>query len=220
MVDRTTLVYCISASNIKHAGPNSTSLKICHLVKEIIAESDPQVITEVLPLVDYELKPCIGCGQCYGKGRCIDDATFNEIYARLSAADALFVVSAHYAPIPAKLAMLLEKMEQLAFLPRFNNEENMSPLYQRPVGIIAHGGGTEEIIKGYTGVVINTIVNALSWPIEMRIIGAGEEWPRGIAVPVKTVRKDSNSVFPVQEYDWPDIKERIRPLVSNVITAL
>ncbi|HBL67817.1 MAG TPA: hypothetical protein DDZ70_03820, partial [Firmicutes bacterium] len=142
------------------------------------------------------------------------------IYARLSAAEALFVVSAHYAPIPSKLAMLLEKMEQLAFLPRFNNEENKSLLYQRPVGIIAHGGGTEEIIKGYTGVVINTIANALSWPIEMNIIGAGEEWPRGIAIPVMTVKKDSNSVFPVQEYDWLDIKERIRPLVSNVMMEL
>ena len=114
----------------------------------------------------------------------------------------------------------LKKWSSFAFLPRFNNEESKSPLYQRPVGIIAHGGGTEEIIKGYTGVVINTIANALSWPIEMNIIGAGEEWPRGIAIPVKTVTKDSNSVFPVQEYDWLDIKERIRPLVGNMIMAL
>lgn len=213
-------VYCISASNIKHAGVDSTSLKICHLVKEIMAESEPQLKAEVLPLVDYELKPCIGCGKCYGKGRCIDDPTFNQLYECLTTADALFVVSAHYAPIPAKLTMLLEKMEQLAFLPRFNNEANKSPLYQRPVGIIAHGGGTEEIIKGYAGVVINTIANALSWPIEMNIIGAGEEWPRGIAIPVKSVRKDINSIFPVQEYDWLDIKERIKPLVNKVMMEL
>lgn len=111
-------------------------------------------------------------------------------------------------------------MEQLAFLPRFNNEEDKSPLYQRPAGIIAHGWGTEEIIKVYKGVVINTIANALSWPIEMRIKDVNEEWSKGIAIPIKQVRKDPESIFPIHEYDWLDIKKRIKPLVHNVLIGL
>lgn len=31
-------------------------------------------------------------------------------------ADGVFFVSPHYAPIPAKLSMLLEKMEEITFL--------------------------------------------------------------------------------------------------------
>lgn len=215
------LITCISASNIKHAREYSTSLKLCNSIKEISEKYYKNEISiEVLSLVDYELNPCIGCGKCFKKDKCIKDIVFNEIYSKIIKSDGLFIVSAHYAPIPSKLAMLLEKMEQLAFLPRFNNEEDKSPLYQRPVGIIAHGGGTEEIVRSYKGVVINTIANALSWPIEMKIVGINEEWPNGIAIPIKHVRKDEDSIFPVHEYDWEDIKNRIRPLVHNVMQEM
>lgn len=215
------LISCVSASNIKHAGESSTSLRLCNLVKEIVETCGKnKTNVKVIPLVNYELKPCTGCGRCFKKNKCIEDDGFNDIYSQLVKSDGLFIVSAHYAPIPSKLAMLLEKMEQLAFLPRFNNEEDKSPLYQRPAGIIAHGGGTEEIIKGYRGVVINTIANALSWPIEMNIKGIDEDWPKGIAIPINRVKKDTKSIFPIQEYDWIDIKKRIKPLVHNVLKEL
>lgn len=87
----------------------------------------------------------------------------------------LFIVSAHYAPISSKLSILLEKIEQLAFLKRFNDENYRSPLFGRPVGIIGHGGGTEEIIKYYKAPVLDSIRNALSYPVEMDIVGANNE---------------------------------------------
>lgn len=209
---------CVSASNIRHARNYSTSLKICHLIRQLATEqlvSSPTV--DIIALVDYELRPRIGCGACLRQGACTADPVFNELYTRLTHADGVFVVSAHYAPIPAKLCMLLEKIEQLAFLPRFHDEMHRSPLYQRPVGIIGHGGGTEDIIESYRGPVLDTIANALSWPVEMNIIKIGQD--NGVAVPVKQVQRISDSIFPVQEYDWEDSKSRIESLVNAVLAA-
>lgn len=152
--------------------------------------------------------------------KCIYDDNFNKIFSLLSSADGLFIVSPHYAPIPAKLSILLEKTEQLAFLKRFNDEQYRSPLYEKPVGIIGHGGGTEEIIKYYKIPVLDTITNALSYPVEMKIIGVDDKYPNGVVLPVKTVRKDKDSIFPVHEYDWKDIEKRLIPLVNNVLEVL
>lgn len=188
------------------------------MIAEMVQSKSKNLITaEIIHLVDYDLSPCIGCGKCFKKSVCPYDEGFNSIYSKVAESDGLFVVSAHYAPIPSKLSMLLEKMEQLAFLPRFHNEEERSPLYQKPVGIVGHGGGTEEIIKGYRGVVLNTIANALSYPIEMDILGLNEEWPNGIVFPVEEVIRDENSLFPVQRYDWEDIRVRVEPLVDIMI---
>lgn len=215
------IITCISASNIKHARDNSTSTKICNVIGEMLKEKEKiSAYIQIIRLVDYEMIPCIGCGKCFKKNKCMFDDNFNDIYSKVIQSDGLFIVSAHYAPIPSKLSILLEKMEQVAFLPRFHNDEDRSPLYKKPVGIIGHGGGTEEIIKGYKGVVLNTIANALLYPIEMDIVGVSDDWPHGIIIPVKEVLKDKNSVFPIQCYDWQDIKNRIKPLFNNVFEKI
>jgi len=210
-------IACISASNIRHAGDNSPSLRVCRLIQSIAEEIDSGFAVDIIRLVDYRLEPCIGCGGCFRRDECLHDEGFNEAYGRLARADALFIVSAHYAPIPAKLSMLLEKVEQLAFLKRFHDESYRSPLYMKPVGIVAHGGGTAEVARYYKGPVLDSIWNALSYPVEMGIVGVSDEEPDGIVFPVKSVRKSDESVFPIQEYDWTDIEDRLRPLVDNVI---
>lgn len=214
------IIVCISASNIKHAEQNSTSLRTCNLIKEMVntkTAKDKDIDVEIISLVDYELKPCIGCGACFKQESCIYDSAFNQIYDKLTKANALFIVSAHYAPIPSKLSMLLEKIEQLAFLKRFNDGDYRSPLFGKPVGIIGHGGGTEEIIKYYKGPVLDSIWNALSYPVEMNVIGLNNEYKNGVIIPVKSVKKVENSIFPIQEYDWTDIEYRLTPLVNNVL---
>jgi hypothetical protein len=210
---------CVSASNILHAHDCSTSLKICHLIQKIVAENlKSSPLIDIITLIDYELKPCIGCGTCFTQGTCMHDPVFNGLYTRLTGADGIFVISAHYTPIPAKLCMLLEKIEQLAFLPRFHDDMKHSPLYRLPVGIIGHGGGTEDIIEAYKSIVLDTIANALSWPVEMKIVKCGQD--NGVVVPVRNVRHSLDSIFPVQEYDWDDIEHRIRPLVNSVLDCI
>lgn len=211
-------IVCISASNIKHAGEKSTSLKVCNIIKEIINRStSANVNVEIIPLTDYNLKPCIGCGGCFKQDKCLEDNDFNHIYNIICKTDALFIVSAHYAPIPSKLSMFLEKIEQIAFLKRFNDEKYRSPLFGKPVGIIGHGGGTEEICRYYKEPVIDSIWNALSYPVEMNVVGLDDGQSRGLVLPVKSVGRESSSIFPVQKYDWIDIENRLDPLVHNVI---
>jgi len=159
-------IVCVSASNVRHAGEASTSLRVCRLLGDLIHRHDSGAAVETVRLVDYDLKPCVGCGKCFRVGRCAEDEAFNEVYSRLVGADGLFVVSAHYAPIPARLSMLLEKVEQLAFLPRFHDAERRSPLYRKPVGIVGHGGGIEEVARCYKGLALDPVANALSWPAE------------------------------------------------------
>jgi hypothetical protein len=211
---------CISASNIRHAKNNSTSLKACKLIVELLEEKLKKKVTaDIIPLVDFEMEPCIGCGGCYEKDECIKDQVFNQLYSRIKLGDGLFIVSPHYAPIPAKLCILLEKIEQLTFLPRFKNDNYRSPLFGRPVGIIAHGGGTEDIAKWYHMIVADPIFNALSWPVEMDIISL-EKGKKGVVFPVKEVIHDSESPFPIQKYDWQDIRKRLEPLVGAVVAKV
>jgi multimeric flavodoxin WrbA len=184
------------------------------------SDKNKNIDVKIISLVDYELKPCIGCGTCFKHESCIYDSDFNQIYNILTKANALFIVSAHYASIPSKLSMLLEKIEQLVFLKRFNDEDYRSPLFRKPVGIIGHGGGTEEIIKYYKGPVLDSIWNALSYPVEMNVIGLNDEHKNGVIIPVKSVKKFENSIFPIQEYDWTDIEHRLTPLVDNVLEKI
>jgi NAD(P)H-dependent FMN reductase len=214
-------IVSISASNIQHARPYSTSTRACHLVEEIAREcvdGSAPLTFDLISLADDDLQPCVGCGACFSARTCPRDPVFNTLYQRITAADALFIVAAHYAPIPAKLCMLLEKIEQLAFLPRFHDEKVHSPLYQKPVGIIGHCGGTADLLPhGYQGQILDTIANALGWPVQMKVI-PGPEYPTGVLFPVHRVRRDPASPFPLQEYDWAEIKQRITPLVLAVMT--
>lgn len=66
-------IICISASNIKHAGENSTSLKACRLIADMAEKKTDGVQTEIIRLVDFELRPCTGCGNCFERGECVHD---------------------------------------------------------------------------------------------------------------------------------------------------
>ena len=150
-------------------------------------------------------------------GRCGVDDDFNSIYARIAASDALFIVSPHYTPIPAKLCMLLEKMEQISYLPWFHNNRHQPKVQGIPVGIIAHGGGSDEFaLHSYKAMVLDTIANALQ-TIMMEVVRLNEEWPTGVVFPAKEVKMDSGKTFPIQYYDWSHIESRVTPLVVKVI---
>jgi multimeric flavodoxin WrbA len=212
-------VICISASNMKKAGDKSTSLIACQTIEKIIKDrlqrKDVQV--EIIKLVDAELKPCTGCGQCYEADKCAAKDDFNTIYAKIAESDAVFIVSPHYAPIPANLSIVLEKMEQPVFLHWFRDNSYRPKVYRKPVGIIAHGGGSEEwMLRSYKELVLDTIANALQ-TIMMDIVGLDEKWPNGVVFPVKEVRRDKGGIFPVQTYDWADIENRLMPLVEKVV---
>lgn len=104
----------ISASNIYNSRKESTSYKLCEIIKKVLLQSGGEC--EILDLREFDLSPCIGCGKCFESKRCYKDQDFNIIYNKLIKSDCISFVSPHYAPIPAKLSMLLEKMGEITFL--------------------------------------------------------------------------------------------------------
>jgi multimeric flavodoxin WrbA len=87
-------IICISASNIKHSGENSTSLTVCRMIENIATMQAGDAEVDIMPLVKHELRPCTGCGACFHAGRCTQDDEFNSLYSRLADADCVFIVAA------------------------------------------------------------------------------------------------------------------------------
>ncbi len=70
-------IVCISASNVLHSGEQSTSLKACRKIAEILA--DQRNNGEIIELRNFSLSPFVGCGKCYENNRCQRDQGFNQI---------------------------------------------------------------------------------------------------------------------------------------------
>lgn len=209
-------ILCISATNILHSKKNSVSQIICDKIAEILKEKD--VACEIVDLRKYSLYPCIGCGKCYEGKRCCNDFGFNEIYDKVIKSDGIFFVSPHYAPIPAKLSMLLEKMEEITFLHWWKDDTYRSEVYGLPVGIISHGGASDWALKSYKAMVNDTIANALD-TIQCRIIPYNAEWDTGISLPVQKVIKKED-IFPIQEYDWHSITQKLAEYIGLVLKEI
>jgi len=134
-----------------------------------VAKKIPSAEKSIIDLRSKYITPCTGCGACFKPHRCIHDDDFNNIYNKIVVADLVFIVSPHYAPIPAKLAATLEKMEQITFLHWGKDSAYQSEVYKKPVGIISHGGGGDWALNSYKLMVNNTIANALD-TIQMEVI--------------------------------------------------
>ena len=115
----------------------------------------------MIELKNHTIHPCTGCGGCYESRRCLVDDNFNYIYSEIIESDVIFIISPHYAPIPAKLAASLEKMEQITFLHWVKDNSYQSEVFGKITGVISHGGGGRWALKSYKKMVNDTIANAL-----------------------------------------------------------
>lgn len=207
---------CISASNMMSTNTESTSYKISEEVAKSL--EDIGIMCEIIDLRDYTLSPCIGCGGCFDSRRCSKDTGFNDIYNKVVQSDLVLFVSPHYAPIPAKLSMLLEKMEEITFLHWWKDNTYKSEMHNLPAGIISHGGGSDWALSSYKAMVNDTIANALD-TIQCRIIPYDSEWNTGISLPVMRVEEE-NSIFPVQKYDWEAMGKKIQEYIKIIVDTL
>jgi multimeric flavodoxin WrbA len=212
-------IVCLSASNISPARQYSASTHTCELIRDLLAERNPSTEVEIVTLIDYAMKPCRMCGECFPTLRCSQDEAFNQIHAKLQSSDAVFLVCPHYAPIPSKVMILLEKLEEMAYLKYCQDNSCHTPLHGKPIGIIAHGGQTEEALPYYKTALLDPLANAFA-SVQMRVIGAGEQWPNGATFGIKRLTMPSDSIFVTIEHDWQVIRQRIQPLVENVIAAI
>jgi len=140
---------------------------------------------------------------------------FNEVYEKIINSDIIIIVSPHYAPIPAKLAALLEKMEQITFLKWGKDNSYKSEVYGKPVGVISHGGGETWALQSYKEMVNDTIANALE-TIQLKIVPLNNDWNTGISLSVKKALFIEESIFPHQEYDWDLITAEISVYAEKI----
>jgi len=118
--------------------------------------------------------------------------------SKIIACDILFIVSPHYAPIPAKLCMLLEKMEEITFYRWEKDNTYQSEVYGIKTAVIAHGGGSGNEVAGaggisqkdYKKVVNDPVANALN-TIQLQLIPFSDAWDTGIVVPPMGMSADS-----------------------------
>ena len=51
-------------------GGNSTSVRVCNLIKKIIGAKDPDIEVETLQLMKEKINFCLLCGDCYEDSEC------------------------------------------------------------------------------------------------------------------------------------------------------
>ena len=212
-------IVCISASNVQPARQHSASTVTCELIREQILAAEASSQVEILPLIDYALKPCRMCGECLPTACCSQDEAFNRLHTKMQAADALFLVCPHYAPIPSKVMIMLEKLEEMAYLNYCQDNAYHTPLYGKPIGIIAHGGQTEEALPYYKTALLDPLANAFA-SVQLRVIGADEAWPNGVTFGIQNLSMPADSIFVTIDHDWEAIRARIKPLVDNVVGSI
>ena len=210
---------CISAANIEAARTSSASLRACQLIADQVAAELPADQVEILPLIDYELKSCRMCGECFGSYICTRDEDFNQVFAKLTAADGLFWVVPHYAPLPSKMMILTEKMEEIVFLGWCANPDYRFPLAGKPVGIIAHGGqNAPEALPYDHKALVEPLASAFA-SCQMHVTALGTDNLLGVTFGITAIQKRPDSLFVDISHDWNDIGQRIAPLVSRVVAA-
>ena len=213
-------VICLSAANVEGARNNSASVRACEIIREQWHAIYPQDEVEIVPLLDYEMKPCRMCGQCQQSQRCARDEAFNRVFEKLICADGLFVVVPHYAPLPSKLMMLCEKMQEIAFLNWVVDPNYRFPMAGRPAGIIGHGGQeTSEAVTAYYQKILVDPLGVALGGLAMKIISAGEGSSHGVAFGIRSIARRPGTPFVDIDHDWMDVGARVAPLVRSMAEA-
>lgn len=218
------LVTCLSASNTKAKGKDSGSTKVSEIVKDIIHdEYSKDVDINVVPLMDYNVNPCNLCGKCSENMNCVYDNDFNELFKQLSKSDKIFFVVPFYTPVPSKLVIIFEKMNQILYGGWIKDKEKFEfPLSNKEVGIIGHGGMTENeaVLSYYHTHLVNPISRTLQ-SLSLKPIGLNEKHPKGVVFGLEDdtcLRETESEFFPEIIHNWDHIRNRIKPLVLKVMT--
>lgn len=214
-------VTCISASNVISSLDNSTSYKVCELISDIVKDKfDFNQDVEIIKLVDHKLQPCELCGDCAGIEKCKYEDGFNQIYEKIINSDILFIVVPHYSPIPSKLMIILEKINEVIYGSYLLNNKYIPKSKNIKVGIIGHGGMIEsdKVLKYYHDNLITPIAKSLK-NLNFRIINHSDDFPNGVPFGVKnqeSLNYSKGILFPIIFHDYDLIRNRITPLIKNI----
>jgi multimeric flavodoxin WrbA len=213
-------VLCISASNT-NLGKNSASVRVCQLIKDYLKD---EVVT-IAPLSDYDMESCHLCGECFYEQQCLFDPAFNDLYGHICNSDVIFMVIPHYSPIPSKLLMLLEKLNEITYSFSLHNKDKEThlPFFHKRVGLIGHGGMMEsqEVLHYYHDHLLKPIADTLR-SLSFDVVGDGQEYPDGMVFGLENDQclvYDANSVFPKILHDYEQIGSRLKPFIDLVVSS-
>ncbi|MDE7286035.1 MAG: NAD(P)H-dependent oxidoreductase [Lachnospiraceae bacterium] len=212
---------CISASNIVKNQKQSTSYCISTLIKEVLSKKN--ISCEMIDLREFALVPCNGCEGCCKNRRCSQDAEFNRIYEKVAGADYLFFTSPRGAPIPAKLSMLLEKLEKMSSLHKRKEPAGLSKSSDILAGIISYGDVECEVPKDHTSAVlqekllcnkamVNDIIADALNRMNFRTVPYNSKWNTGIALPIGDDFEGKEQI-----YDQKLLEQEIRQYVEVIV---
>jgi multimeric flavodoxin WrbA len=157
--------------------------------------------SEIVELQNQSLNPCVDCSRCLNSKRCAIDDDFNLIYEKIIACDVLFIVCPHYAPIPAKLCMLMERMGQIVSIRSSKDKSYQSESYGIKTAIITHGAtAINEAAQKKKKRVLNDPISVGLHDSQLKIIPFDDEWDTGICVQPIEVNNDGESVLKICEY--------------------
>jgi multimeric flavodoxin WrbA len=138
-------VLAVSCFNVIDQRNTSASTQACCLVAEEMSRQRSDVQTDILALVDLDLRPCTMHGACLRDPRfhCVDK-DFNTVLDAMTRADAVVLAIPHCAGLPSKLVIVMEKLQELMFLLGEDGRQQELPLKSKPLGLVGHGGMVEE----------------------------------------------------------------------------
>lgn len=212
---------CISASNVSKLKHEGASTRAGRIIGELMRQQKPDASFELISLVDSRLEPCIMCAECFRTNRCAHDPAFNELFDRMVEADGLFIVVPHYALIPAKLTIVLEKVQEFAFLHGYNKLPGEFALASKPVGLVVHGGmiESEEVSKYYQRALLEPVSHALKG-IGMEVVSLDKGMPEGVVFGIKRMIEPQGICLPEFEHDWSEITGHLSLLTSRMLEAI
>lgn len=208
-------ILCISGSNVVHKRNDSGSTKTCELIQQIIlGKTGKTHEIKILPLVEFNFKPCIFCGNCQNSNHCPYDPDFNSLYLEISHADLIYMVIPHYSIIPAKITMIMEKLNQLYYTAWLKSPDEPYPTSDKYVGLIGHGGSDEQSNEHYRQMIL-TPMEYIFTSMGFNVLGNGEENPNGIVFGVNSLKNDPSSIFPTMVHNWAGIEEKLTKFIEK-----
>jgi len=208
-------ILCISASNrLDAAGTNS--YRKCKVVLEEAEKHISDMRGEIIELQNCSLNPCTACSRCLHSKRCAIDDVFNDIYERIIACDILFIVSPHYALIPSKLCMILEKMGQVVSIRSSKDKSYQGETFGLTTAVITHGATAvdEAAQKKKKRILNDPIAVALHDP-QLNLIPFDGEWDTGICVQPIENNTDGKTVLKINEY----VRKVLNSFYRTIIAA-
>ena len=195
-------ILCISASNRINA-TETNSYQKCKAVLDEVYKHISDIESEVIELQNSSINPCVGCSGCTASKRCVIKDDFNQIYEKIITCDVLFIVSPHYAIIPAKLCMLLEKMGQVVSIRSSKDKSYRGETYGIKTAVITHGATAvnEAARKSKKRILNDPIAVALHDPqLKQFLIPFNDEWDTGICVQPIEANTDGETLLKINEY--------------------